>query len=446
MSLLSRARRLANSLDASNPSCCPLCFELFAEDLDEHLDVIEELRKDCHDLWNGLVNLIAEPQNNLQTPADGLSHKVVECPLHTGSACRKRYAALSAVGTPSTPVNVLLEAGLQILDRGLSNGTRSAAQRVENRNKSFANRSGPPLWPTHPEELIPTGANLAVSTLVWWCARPDCLTYPMLVLGSYLRIARDHVFPELLCGPLVVDALVLRLARNADAPRSAAGFRLDHRAPEILMAAMLLRIIYNGQNAAPDDMDRFVRGREARLLPAVEAALRLVDRGSGHPFSILTTYALALRARLGLPANQESPYAGMGVVLLLRHALRALGTSRRCGRLGCAARDDGARFAVCATCRMLRYCTRECQRRDWRAGEPARHKILCPLLCKAALGEVAQPRGNGQIDVRFASEELETDDLLHLCRYVLARGLLETDLVPRMQELVSALRAGTLAS
>jgi hypothetical protein len=46
-----------------------------------------------------------------------------------------------------------------------------------------------------------------------------------------------------------------------------------------------------------------------------------------------------------------------------------------CAAVGCASEEASS---VCARCEAVRYCSRECQRADWKA-----HKLACAVACPA---------------------------------------------------------------
>ena len=59
-----------------------------------------------------------------------------------------------------------------------------------------------------------------------------------------------------------------------------------------------------------------------------------------------------------------------------------------CGECGQARKDDHLRLLKCGQCRVLRYCTEECQRENWKV-----HKGLCHLI-KAWADETADTAGS----------------------------------------------------
>lgn len=451
MSMLSRARDIAGSLQTSNPTCCPLCVKRFAKDLQEDPDGVDALRRDCHELWNALVRLLTLPRNNIMGLRHDLLGNMAECPA-LADEDHVRYAVYGEQrGSDSPPATtVLFEAAIYALFSGLTSGDKAPVSRAQTCNKPFTNRRGPPQWPVAPEQLFPAGNAVSVAVLVSWCDYPDPLTWPMMLLGCYMALARDRVFPLLVdATPLglhkrIVDAIALRLAgasaENPD-PKTNCG-RSD-----IVAATSLLQAIYNGPDARPEDMGRFISGHEATLFPPIAAALRAIHVDSGDQlssFNFLATYALALHARLKLPDSALSAdilyYRNpgpVGMIPLVRRALTNIQGSRFCGASGCAARDPGGEFRRCGTCKLLRYCGPGCQKLDWRTGRPVPHKIMCPLLAEVArVGDATTHFADGRMETRFDTKKFKSRDYLHLCQYSLKPGLLEVDLVPWMERLV----------
>lgn len=51
---------------------------------------------------------------------------------------------------------------------------------------------------------------------------------------------------------------------------------------------------------------------------------------------------------------------------------------QRCFWIKCKnVEKEGQKFLVCSSCRIARYCSKKCQKKDWKKGE---HKIVCSHL------------------------------------------------------------------
>ncbi|EJD37154.1 hypothetical protein AURDEDRAFT_173788 [Auricularia subglabra TFB-10046 SS5] len=80
--------------------------------------------------------------------------------------------------------------------------------------------------------------------------------------------------------------------------------------------------------------------------------------------------------------NPRSP----GVLRVIQFALSYTPHDRRCSAPQCERtmldreEEQYKALSVCARCRLTRYCTKACQHSDWTAGQPIRHKLMCPIL------------------------------------------------------------------
>ncbi|EJD32517.1 hypothetical protein AURDEDRAFT_178404, partial [Auricularia subglabra TFB-10046 SS5] len=84
--------------------------------------------------------------------------------------------------------------------------------------------------------------------------------------------------------------------------------------------------------------------------------------------------ALSADVRARVPGTEKPDMAGV-----LHALIRALSTRRRvcagpgCGASAHASADPNAAFRACGGCVLVRYCSPECQRNDWKRG----HKKAC---------------------------------------------------------------------
>ncbi|EJD44968.1 hypothetical protein AURDEDRAFT_165840 [Auricularia subglabra TFB-10046 SS5] len=81
---------------------------------------------------------------------------------------------------------------------------------------------------------------------------------------------------------------------------------------------------------------------------------------------------------------------------------------------------DAWKLQACARCHFMRYCSRECQRADWRDdadGRRASHKALCPILCKLwGAGASIEKQTTKEFAVSFDAAGIEPCEfrVLHL--------------------------------
>lgn len=78
---------------------------------------------------------------------------------------------------------------------------------------------------------------------------------------------------------------------------------------------------------------------------------------------------------------------------------------------------DGKALPACAGCKLLRYCSRECQKKHWNLkGDEDRvaHKAVCPILKRLDVHAYAnrEPEDFGEafkkVEHEFTAEEMET--------------------------------------
>ncbi|KZV84397.1 hypothetical protein EXIGLDRAFT_727270, partial [Exidia glandulosa HHB12029] len=439
MSLVQRAQALTTQLDPANPSCCFLCLQAFADDLWDCKDELDQLRTECHAFWDALVLLVGFPRSDesLATLRYNLLGITAECDVLTEAMNHLRYIFRSHPEREDSvpveePVHVFMDAVLRILHVGLVAGSKSAVLRADTRNKTFANRRGAPHWPPTPQCLFPLGRPFSVGNMMSWCSYMPTYWSPFMILSDYIIIARDHVLPFILSDVLRDETVRLTIQKLADdEPKD--------RVLNILAAAMLLKMLADGPHSEQCDMDAFVSGHEQELLDAAKSALDVV--GLDHVLSwSLVAFAIDLHRRLNLPDSAlgddlvifRNPE--VGVVPMIRAAIRVERKSRICARYGCSARDIAGSFPQCSRCKVLRYCTRECQLRDWKEGAPVPHKKVCPFILEVTnVEDVVRPLSEGREDVRFASDNIDNRGYWYLCQYACKPDLLTPDLRERME-------------
>ncbi|EJD34844.1 hypothetical protein AURDEDRAFT_117547 [Auricularia subglabra TFB-10046 SS5] len=167
----------------------------------------------------------------------------------------------------------------------------------------------------------------------------------------------------------------------------------------ISVAVGFLESILNGPDSTPDDGARFSAGFEYALLPALNNALDLAQEAHLTTSAVLTLTSWAFyvhqrmadpkpelhRAtrleleRLGKAAKSSDRWAWptlQGALYKMYSVRTCYGPS--CGK-GLHQTLDGRPLQLCARCKFTQYCSRECQRADWKyATWP--HKDFCPIL------------------------------------------------------------------
>ncbi|EJD39496.1 hypothetical protein AURDEDRAFT_128267 [Auricularia subglabra TFB-10046 SS5] len=384
--------------DTSNPTICPICLCDFAESVSgEFAQHLPRLRVECHMLWDACVSTIT-----LQRTADEIERLRARLATNYKSCPRRNgHHSLCPVDSP-TYLHFLLESVSHIVKCALHLGARNAAQRAALATKSFADKQG--RWPARVEQLFPRGAQSAVDALLDYCEL-YVSAGPIDVVSSLLVMARPVVLPL-----LAEDATRARLIDVICKMLDPVAAGLTSRAPWLKRdgaamerATTFLSHLATGPGALPRDETQFTAGHEAALLAAVTPVVQRLPET--HPlFSWLAAWCANLSSRTATaPPPRVARWAARQDALRRRHhgetkyahvvrdiVLQAL-ARRVCAGPGCAAAvlqaADGKPFPVCGRCRVPRYCSRACQRRDWRGeGAPGErlvpHRQSCGVLAK----------------------------------------------------------------
>ncbi|KZV82912.1 hypothetical protein EXIGLDRAFT_729118 [Exidia glandulosa HHB12029] len=409
---LARTFARALSTDLNRPRCCPSCLLVFGSTLHDVKDT-EPLRKSCYDLWDACIASVTAQRTDeeLYTLREQLAQNATECGsgLHDGLTQPFARGDMDIVDIFVTALYTLLQGCLSDPWRRLS---------ANPSKKGLGVRSG--MWPVTADQLVgPQGEYASLEAHVYWCCRLYS-TQPVYFLIYALVVCRDAIFPHLLRSPLrermvwcIVRMLHAHVSKDAFEGWDAAtlGFAPD-RAPArlctssetnaVTQAALLLNTIMYGNDAGGDDVFQLVDGYEAALLPAINAALDqpAVLRKTIWLRTTLLQLAVALHEKLGLHDEDLHPLAddwrdadeltravtdGDEPDMSLMRDIRRLYSKRGCFAPGCGRAfyesESGKAFSLCAGCKFAQYCSRECQKADWRAN-PSPHRDVCDYLGK----------------------------------------------------------------
>ncbi|EJD37137.1 hypothetical protein AURDEDRAFT_173771 [Auricularia subglabra TFB-10046 SS5] len=403
---------------------CPDCFSVLSSHVDSDCGpscrTFNTIQVHRHAFWIQSVRLIIELTT---TNIPRLRHRL----LVNQQKCSAELHGVALACSFADPVDMLLHGLYAIVSGGLTRGLRPLQPRGES-FKYFHKRHG--HWPISIEQLFPLGAARCVDALVFWCCVPVGPAQFSL-LTTILTVARALVIGRLLESP-TRDRLVWAIARMLTPsalqwPTAApfippSGLTLPERLrgnPHVISAILtFLTLLRDDFNARSDETTHFVAGYAPPLLAALTSVVARF--GTDPRAAIAHEYITLLRGGGG---SADAPDA----VATIHEYLLRRSSSRLCASTACAVSEltEGAvrPFQQCGNCRFVRYCGRECQRRDWNAGAGGRHKDICPILCKL-LGAV-DPFLEG-LEFRRAFEELglEAADVDSLHRWALAGGLL----------------------
>ncbi|EJD39651.1 hypothetical protein AURDEDRAFT_116073, partial [Auricularia subglabra TFB-10046 SS5] len=303
-------------------------------------------------------------------------------------------------------VACLMDALCQCLFASVSKGSQKKHKKI------LLSKSG--MWPSSLEELIPTDIKAYAR---WACTLPRW--HAIAFLSRLLVVARRKVMEDLSCSPsrdricaTIIRALRLWRVSDSQFPREMRKL-LSHDKPlgrppvedlgHIITQTMGLFVIFEeGPDRLLDDFRFFSAGYERIMHDAVIAFVgQPTCPADDKQKDTLLGAASMLCARGNLPIHplvkehRERPTKAWSAE---RDGLNLADTilvflQQRCNDLTCSgpecknyARegDTGTRaLSLCGNCQFLRYCSPECQKRDWTVGSHgAPHKVICSALCK----------------------------------------------------------------
>lgn len=402
--------------DPIRPACCPLCFYCWSLTNKPNEPMVRFMRMGRQDLLDASMSTLTAPRSDAELR---IFQQHLLANYRSCDACLKQNLIDSFVGETderrAVSAAALFISSLYRLMTACLADNQSALVSRAIKQKGF-NKESENEWPSAPEQLFPHGPSGTVKTHIFWaCLLPDP-TAPIHFLNYCLIIARPFFYPRLVAPPNNGNLawIVARMLGSLDtaAPDSALlsppfalpeGWRFpvlkDSKGDTLVLTAIsLLHTIRSGPDGEISATLDFITGTEAVLFPAVQSALALLPLSeSSEEFSTLAAFAHLLQRRLGLPDSamdarviawrQRVHPQRFTVDAILHHYLcQRARDVRACAGPGCGATvitsgTPGRAFQVCAKCKLLRYCSRECQRRDWTEGELP-HKTLCKILRK----------------------------------------------------------------
>ncbi|KZV94785.1 hypothetical protein EXIGLDRAFT_766809 [Exidia glandulosa HHB12029] len=265
------------------------------------------------------------------------------------------------------------------------------------------------LWPLSMDQLFPFGARQGIDSLVAAASEhsPDSLSVIGLLLWRYRRPVFEEVM-EPYNRLRLLKTSILELRRFVDLARPIVARTAQSAAPGARDAAIasvshhhqavgtFLYFLTLGPDAGPNDANVFARGSTGKLYRAVVDAIACFGDPQTslklHPG--LTNIACVLYTEVDAVDRRDPPEY---VLSHIQHSLQvhsdpyrnlwALGpriTKRRscyCCDKSVHDIDSASRkaFPQCGKCRMVHYCSPECQRDDWK--DPVHpHKVICDIL------------------------------------------------------------------
>ncbi|KZV99384.1 hypothetical protein EXIGLDRAFT_762683 [Exidia glandulosa HHB12029] len=420
-----RANALAVSLqDAQRPACCPRCLRTFAEILGKDAAALDDVRINCHGFWNACMTVISTPRTS-----DDLAFLEPHFQSMERQCANRTHTSKSSLGWSTTQTRMFFDAAYECIYIGLTFGPKAIVLRTKP-NQGF-NSSKRSHWPVTIDQMFPGSEAGSIATHVFWCTQIFS-PYPLHVLNQLVIVARPIVFPVILREPLhaqLVWALVQYLHPYGSTPVKDwiwSGGRAPCTAPEDwqsipwlalqpryapVWAATFLHYLQRGPDAHYDDIRRFLAGYERVLWPAVKngyAVLATWPYADDHVVLRVTTLAVwtfTIHEVLDLPPSELSddikraahPVSDdyeaeneISIAIPIHIHLKRCANRRACFGPGCGItmqRNDGKPFQVCSRCKIVRYCSKECQKRDWTDDRQFPHKRACAAISRL----LAQP-------------------------------------------------------
>ncbi|EJD35407.1 hypothetical protein AURDEDRAFT_175499 [Auricularia subglabra TFB-10046 SS5] len=406
--------------DTTRPSICPRCFAVFTEALwvSVESDTVENMLVTHHKFWSACARMAC-------APGAGLALSPLRPWLWANvTVCRTRHHNL--------PGDALADDASCLMDALCRCMCVALGITGHRRRKNFhyaKNRS----WPLTLEEVMPGGINTYVR---WACMLPTA--WGLAIVSRLTALSRAQVIDDLLQIPsrLRLLATILRALQGQAfdvtvfAPEHHALITHDVplRTPTISDSAEILSqvqgmivVLCNGPGYRADDLATVALGYELTLR---DALLGTVGRNvySADEDAMLVHAA----NRLTPPPARPSVNRAEAVRLYLARQSELITCSGpACHSYVRNVEERRQPLSACSRCKFVRYCSRDCQRRDWNNSDSrVSHKTACPVFCKLAEIGILHRAGSGF--ARPYAEQLTDEERSILLRLAQASGVLSS--------------------
>ncbi|KAF9022941.1 hypothetical protein BDZ89DRAFT_1115275 [Hymenopellis radicata] len=256
-------------------------------------------------------------------------------------------------------------------------------------------------WPATRADIMPDGADAFVRSISHWTRlllEPIAMNY----LGHAIGFCGESLALAVLrCDTLVDDlnASLNRLCRDVRRHKRPKDKWIIERPHPFYLLAMFFAMIVRF-NTGENLISRWVDSRRRIVLLLLSEATNLYNDsrmcqkieykdkvGCGITVRAFQNFVLEMNPNLDIPTEGAHP----ALLLTPRTPSKLLQVCDSVMRLerkdwvcfgpGCtkAYHEDVAGFQVCSACQVVRYCSRDCQRADWKTGEHP-HRQVCPAL------------------------------------------------------------------
>ncbi|EJD42211.1 hypothetical protein AURDEDRAFT_168764 [Auricularia subglabra TFB-10046 SS5] len=319
------------------------------------------------------------------------------------------------------------------------------------------------------DQLFPFGSRQTVEMLVFW-ATQRLSNAPLDLLTTMLTVVRPRIYPELTVQP-VHERLVYVIAQMLSGDLRAVPERWEGPPPipraripremqgkALETAATFLNILERGPDSEANDGVPLTVGYEHVFYRAIcKAARELPKDHDGFP--ILVGHAVELCPKVGLQYTDldevfveffkdNLAHTSMTMVNFFFTHLRRLATRRSCSGPGCTRKmlDDDAEapFPWCARCKLARYCSRGCQKADWRAVLHP-HKHICELLYRIRATGADPQEEHEKHRTTFHDAGLSNNEQLDLMSWAVS-ATMDPKAQPQMQAQLCRMRGPSMHS
>lgn len=369
--------------DSTAPNVCPACLEGFnrrylTSGWEAH---VRTLRRRHHDfLTSAMSFLTTSVAPSVRVTQESLLKSAMEaCQDRSEShqACVHRVQSFRAIVT--TVASVLSS----IVHMTLAPTTIEATP-------VFSRR----LWPRSAAQLLPAGPASAVRSFLFWLLHPGI--QPYYAFTALLRVCRTELISFVLDDnnrralfDIICDRFDSFAKYYPGFVRSSDQTGIDECFDLLTGAVALFNSvkICHCRTTSKDDRRTFIDGADMRLIEHLRTAISQLPDGrlQSEIKHIGLFLFLALESdpatlpHCFLPGSVDDQTMEDSAVKMIRLELLRISRVRDCTRPGCAGRDNGQPLFHCGSCRVYRYCSKDCQREHWKS-RYLPHKVACPQI------------------------------------------------------------------
>ncbi|KZV94784.1 hypothetical protein EXIGLDRAFT_834754 [Exidia glandulosa HHB12029] len=380
----------------------PLCLNCYGDFMSlararRKPDMFKTFQSKCPDLLDAIMRCLMAPRDHTEAGRIALSNRLMQ---------RRARCPKCSRGSRNLPQTT--QAFDIVYNEFVLMASAACIRSDSRQHAAFGGRRA--VWPLSSDQLFPFGATQGIDSLV---SSTEYEPYSIALIGILLRRHKPLVYPEIM-EPYnrvrLLRAAVFQLRRFVELARpilqeyalAAQGSLIPvQRARDTALAAIshyhemvdaFLTALTHGPEATPNAANIFARHWTGGLYRAiVDAVACLQDASIPHPNGLVTTAGI-LYTDLDAADRRDPPEYVRSHIQRCTEVytdpylnLWALGShmTRNRSCYGCRRfvheSTTGKPFPRCGRCRLVQYCSPECQRRDWTA---ARYpdKAICDIL------------------------------------------------------------------